>query len=243
MGPTTLNTTDYTQFRLMDNNREVNLGHVQKLIEAIEENGNMTQVQPVLVNERMEIIDGQHRFTACRELGQPVFYTVVPGLNITDSRIMNILQKGWTTMDFAKSYAQDGNENYEKYLEIIGAHKNLSHSSLILYITNTSDDSSGIYKDFRTGRLIVNDVEEIETRIEQLEEVVEAIGIKRILRSFATAMLKAMNSEHYDHERMVRKAGEEKRLYREYANKSDNLRMLEDMYNLSYSERNRTRLF
>jgi hypothetical protein len=64
-------TSDYDQFVIMEANREQNRGHIEAIKAAFGEMGNLTRVQPILVNERFEIIDGQHRFIACKELGEP----------------------------------------------------------------------------------------------------------------------------------------------------------------------------
>lgn len=45
---------DYSKFRLIDGNRPID--HAKKIIESIKEIGMLWQ--PILVNERFEIIDG-----------------------------------------------------------------------------------------------------------------------------------------------------------------------------------------
>lgn len=57
-------TKDYTSFRAIVSNREVNKAHVKKLAASIRKK-NLLYIRPVIVNDRMEIIDGQHRVAAC----------------------------------------------------------------------------------------------------------------------------------------------------------------------------------
>ena len=67
--------TNYDEFRTLNANRNVSENHVKQIKAAIETVGNLTEVVPIIVNENKEIIDGQHRFEACKELGLPIFYT------------------------------------------------------------------------------------------------------------------------------------------------------------------------
>jgi ParB-like chromosome segregation protein Spo0J len=68
-----LKTSDYTLFRTIEGNRNINLLHLNRLRQSMLEKYLFTII---IVNENMEIIDGQHRFTVCRELGLPVYYVI-----------------------------------------------------------------------------------------------------------------------------------------------------------------------
>ena len=62
--------------------------------------------------EKFEIIDGQHRFTAIKELGLPLFYTVRKGWAIKQVQVANSNTKGWTINDIVESQSELGNPNY-----------------------------------------------------------------------------------------------------------------------------------
>lgn len=68
-------TKNYDQFKVFDFNRAINKGLVNKLMESINEIGYMPG-KPVIVDKDMAIIDGQHRFTACVNLGIEVEYVI-----------------------------------------------------------------------------------------------------------------------------------------------------------------------
>ena len=59
---------DYSQFKYLGGNRDIT--HSKKLLESITQNGYFNV--PILVNENMEIIDGQGRFEALKMLGLPI---------------------------------------------------------------------------------------------------------------------------------------------------------------------------
>ena len=55
-------TTSYSQFKTMEGNRAVKDGRVNKIVESINKIGYV--LSPILVNEKMEVIDGQGRLSA-----------------------------------------------------------------------------------------------------------------------------------------------------------------------------------
>jgi hypothetical protein len=109
-------TTNYDEFKKLVGNREAKSVRVKGIIESIEKVGY--QPSPILVNENMEVIDGQGRLEACKALKLPVYYTVKNGIGITECIAMNVKMKNWTIYDFINSYATQGNENYIKLMQV-----------------------------------------------------------------------------------------------------------------------------
>lgn len=104
-------TNDYSLFKYVHGNRDINKGNVNAIAHQIKLRG---QQVPILVNEKHEIIDGQHRLEACKQLNKPVAYIVRKGANIHDVISTNIVGKKWSTDDYINRYASEGNENYLK---------------------------------------------------------------------------------------------------------------------------------
>lgn len=102
-------TMEYDAFRRLDTNR--NPRTYRKIVASINEIG--WQHDPIMVNEKNEIIDGQNRFLACKELGLPIEFMVQEGATIETARKMNTGQSNWVPMDYVKSYAQDGIQDYQ----------------------------------------------------------------------------------------------------------------------------------
>lgn len=232
--------SDYDQFTFMGANREQSRGHIETLKTAFEEVGNLTKVQPILVNDRYEIIDGQHRFTACKELGLPIYFTMVSGLGVREARSMNILHRNWTVNDFANSYAEGGDPNYRKYLELKEDY-GFSHSVILAYVTGSTDHSG--FKDFREGNFVITDEAAARSRLDLLAQIGEFTPLVNN-REFAQAVLKASKVEGYDQKRMVKKIrlhGEA--MLKRFGKIDDNLRQLEAIYNYAIPESNRLRLY
>jgi hypothetical protein len=236
-------TTDYAQFNTMDANREVNRGHVETLKRAIEEIGDLTASQPILVNENFEIIDGQHRFTACSELGLPIHYTKVEGLGVSDARRLNIVHRGWEALDYAKSYAAQGDPNYVRFMQLVEDYGDaLAYTTLVRFVFTLGTNSP--FKKFRNGELAFDEQDDLVTRskIEQYIELCGAFGVKSV-RGLVMGFITVSKNPDYDHKRMVKSAGHAQHLFRKYSNVDDNLRMLEDVYNYNKQEANRVRFF
>jgi len=232
-------TIDYDQFNFIENNREQSQGHIWALKEAFTTVGNLTRVQPILVNERFDIIDGQHRFTAARELGEPIFYTVVPGLGINEARSMNILHRAWAVEDFARSYALGGNSNYQKYLQLKEDY-GFNHSTLLNYIHNS--DTKGIFAEFRVGDFVIPDESVVRQRLDILAVVAEITPLAKN-KPFAIAILKASQVDGFSVKQLIKKLTLHGNLLYRMSNLGDNARMIEDIYNHGLREDNRLRLY
>ena len=68
-------TTDYNKFRKLNGNRPVRPNHVKRIVESMQKQLLPTFIE---VNEHYEIIDGQHRIEALKELELPVGFKGIP---------------------------------------------------------------------------------------------------------------------------------------------------------------------
>jgi hypothetical protein len=236
-----LSTTDYDRFVILDTNRSINPGHAETLKQAFEEHGNLTAVQPLIVNERMEVIDGQHRLTAARELGVPVFYRVIEGLRISDARTMNILHRGWTIKDWADSYAASGNVNYQRFLALLEAHE--LPMSIVLYAVR-GYKASGAFKQFRDGELVITSeaMAEATKRLDMIAELAEMNSLASV-SNFAVAYMQALSNEGFDHKLFMQRLERVPFLLTRQAGVPEYLQTIENIYNYNLVAKNRMRLF
>lgn len=63
---------NYNDFSFINGNRNVVKSKVGKLIKSIKQL-DLTMYNPILVTKTGKIVDGQHRFEACKELGLPIY--------------------------------------------------------------------------------------------------------------------------------------------------------------------------
>lgn len=62
-------TDKYSIFRRLSGNRDVKEARVKKIMRSIEKVGYIPN--PIIVNENMEVVDGQGRLEAVKRLGLP----------------------------------------------------------------------------------------------------------------------------------------------------------------------------
>ena len=110
-----LSTYEYDKFKKIKGNRKINFKNLGKIINSM---SKKQLVIPILVNEKFEVIDGQHRLQACIELGLPVYYYIVEGYGDCEVITTNLNQENWTKSQFLDYYIDHENHNYILFEEI-----------------------------------------------------------------------------------------------------------------------------
>jgi len=234
----TFKTKDYGAFKSIAGNRALDDQHIKSLINNMKKYGNLTPNFPIIVNDNMEIIDGQHRVAALQELKWPVFYQVQENLGLEVVQGINQSSKNWGWEDFASSYASQGNENYKKLLE---AKKLFKEGLTVLTLFLSSDGKvRGSIKD---GEFKARSWQDAIHDLTLLAEIRELTGIKTSV--FGQAVFSVINSENYNHSVMVAKLDRysPRFFHIKYGAYSDYARELEEVYNFHNQEKNYTRIF
>ena len=104
-------TKNYDKFSLIRGNRVLIPGHVARLTTSILQK-NMLPQNPIIVNEKFEVIDGQHRLEVARNNNLEIFYIVVPGARLEEIIVLNSNNKVWNSTDYINSYASQGDHNF-----------------------------------------------------------------------------------------------------------------------------------
>jgi len=213
--------------------------------------GNLTQQFPVVINENWEVIDGQHRIKALEQLGWPIFYTVRDNLNLNDVRAINIGHRNWTWRDYAISFAELGNKNYERLLalhEEFGApfHTLTQYTGQGGANAGVSGIKSGSKSaiNYRLGefKLTDEDFQKARVLLAQLYEIMDVSETNT--RPFQAAMYYIMTDPQYDHKRMVEKMTKYGKAQLQRARTVEHfLRGAEEVYNTYARDEDKVRLF
>lgn len=134
-------TKNYDMFKPLIDNRDVKTRTTKKIIDSINAVGYVTN--PLICNEKMQIIDGQNRLEALKALGMPVDYVIEEGASIKHCRALNINQSNWTTMDWIKSYADGGNVSYRLLLNLINAFSDMKLRVITFALVGQSGKITG----------------------------------------------------------------------------------------------------
>lgn len=240
------NTADYTKFQKLMANRDLSRKHVNSLKNAISKKPDILKAQPILCNENLFIIDGQHRFQAAVELNMPIYYTIVPGIGIETARAMNILQRRWGPLDFAKSYALGNNKNYKEYLQARQDYEELNHTVILMALSGSYDSTNNGSNSrmFREGDFEVGDVQQGRKNLDNLLEIGDLIKPLPLSKALAGALLSCFASEQFQYGRLIKKLRLVPRsMLHATGTRFEALRMIEEIYNYDMGEKNRLRLF
>lgn len=96
-------TREYDKFLSLNFNRDKNKKHIEE-IKLMLNRENLLHLHPIIVNQKWEVIDGQHRLEAAKELGIEVYYIQE---NVSYEHILNsnLFQKKLNLNDVIKYYA------------------------------------------------------------------------------------------------------------------------------------------
>ena len=229
-------TRNYGQFKRLAENRNVSTQRVCKLAASLSEK---EIINPLIVNEKMEIIDGQGRYEALKKLGKSIYYIVVPGLTNEDCRILNKYNTNWTPSDLVDSYAKSGNENYVRLAEV-KKKTNLSYAD-ILNACHKSGRISGTIKNekwqhtpFEDGKLIFSDDDVNQARVfaDFKEKVVDALQCKlKMGKAVIRALIIAYNTENFSEKRFVEQCKKNRSTFAFMQTIKDQLIEFERIYN------------
>lgn len=236
-------TEDYDIFVTLKGNRKLDSKHTKQLQKLMLEKGNLIDKFPIVVNERMEIIDGQHRLAALKELEWPVVYEIREDLNIDNVRTINSAHKNWGWLDYAKSYADLGNENYLRFLNLHN-YFGYNFGILMYYIGQNARAGMRPESNFYSGdlRLDESNHQQSYELLKNYQEISQAADFHN--REFAKALRDVMRSPDYDQARMVEKmrkyAGNR---FESIKGKNNMVREIEVVYNTYAGDADKVRLF
>ncbi len=190
--------------KLLDENRHLIEAHIQALMKSYDEDGYYFTL--LYLNEKLEEIDGQHRFESAMRKNVPVRFMIQPGWGIKEVTVLNVNSKVWTTKDFMESYANQGNINYIRFREFFNNHEFDITTCQMIVLGERSHNRTADDK-FRAGEMLV-DEGHITSAILKAKKIME---MKRFhpfawkSRNCVEAILILLNTLDYDHAFMITK--------------------------------------
>lgn len=142
-------TKEYDNFKLLKENREIKKSHVDYFVRELRNNG---QQIPLKVNSNNEILEGQHRFTACKILNIPFQFFYTDEKVTKKKQLLNLinLQKGldWSLKNHLDTQCVIGNEVYKDFKKLREKHSEFTLSTCVNLVENQSGG-----KRFKEGEL------------------------------------------------------------------------------------------
>lgn len=200
-------TKNLKQFKVLEGNREVE--YDKKMYDQALEG----YLIPILVNEKNEVIDGQHRLYHSDLAGAGIKYIVVDGLTKDDVIRVNINQRKWNLKDFIASYMHEGNEEYTKLFNHIN--DNVMPTSSLIAIALGQDVESGAGTDIvKSGDFKFHDYFEFISFLDFFERFTNEINIMRKHRKYkqCIALYTIFKVKNVNLERIIKKVKQSKGL-------------------------------
>lgn len=193
-------TTDYSKFKTLIGNRKPNELHIKRLTNSFKERYLFS---PILVNEKMQIIDGQHRFYSAKELNLPINFIVVDGYGLDEVQILNANSKNWNADDFLKGYCDLGYKNYiiyKDFKEKFG----FGHNECMAMLSGTIGGTGNVIKKFYSGKFEIQNLDEAISVAEKLNRIgVFYLGYKR--RSFVLTAMSLFKNKNFSLDEFISK--------------------------------------
>jgi hypothetical protein len=227
--------SDYDSFVIMKENRKVTLNSrkVEYLRTSMHKFG---QLIPGIINEKNEIIDGQHRLYVAKLLSIPFKFLVCPGLTIREVLEVNNSQKAWVAEDYLQSYVAQDNENY-KLLDRF--HKNFDKLSLMNVRLLFGDDSRN-NGDFSEGLLKIDaDACCRANKIAILLYYIADIYPKYNKKSFVKAIITLVKDPGFKEDVFIAHLSANRQGLYDCVTTTAYLKCLQDLYNRGLSQKNR----
>lgn len=218
---------DYDQFILSEFNR--NPGHYKKVKESIEAN-DYTKYQPILVSKKMEIVDGQNRFLACKELNLPIHFIVSEDIHIFAAADINQAAKNWGAIDYARHYAKRGNESYIMLLDFCAKYN--QSISVVGAFSRISNNARSYSQNIKQGTFEFRDDIDVDDFFEHMEIFKNYYDFAR-KEKFIKAMLKLYLHPNYVQEKMKHKLRLNSSIVKEQSKLNDMVNELVKLYNFN----------
>jgi len=232
-------TTNFEKFKTITGNREVSVPAVERLVREIKKS-NLLPYFPILVNKKMEVIDGQHRLEACKILNVPVYYNIGKNGDIETVQTVNTTSRNWMASDYLHSWIKRGNKHYEALASFMAENAlPLGCARRILAWDKGGNDIDG----FKKGKFRISS-ENKAIEIKDLIKEICSINTGRLVytHTFVIALMKMVDTPRYSQKWMLNRLEISAPKFWTSDKAVDYLRQLEDVYNFDVKrEKNKVR--
>jgi len=237
-------TTNYSMFGHIGGNRNLDTSNLNKIKQSVSKKHIKTNAVICILDsndqkEPLKIVDGQHRFEACKELNIPVSYVIDSSLTmasiLNDITLLNTASKEWDVSDFMNSEAQKGNQNYILYSQVYNIFNNSFDHESLFFILNSDINRTCpkvSYPLFKSGQLHF-DQSDYNYLVQRLKDISQfnhynEIGGKRY---YQKALNQLMNTKGFDMSQMLSKIQSRQSLIVKCTTVDGALKQLADIYN------------
>jgi hypothetical protein len=226
-------TKDYSLFTLVKSNREVIPSHVDKIKASIKEKNLLAQ-NPITVNSKMQVIDGQHRLAAAQALGIEIYYIVSDEVTNEDISRLNTNKRNWGLTDYLNFWHAEGKEEYKKIGQFLNNHPRFTLTAALLIL---GGDYTGYTQTFKDGRFVVKDKDWAEQFAEQVKELHE-YGKHVYMTEFIRRYYKVAKNEKFDFKKLIHQINKGPKSFMPCVNDKQYAEMFNEIFNRDIPSKN-----
>lgn len=229
-------TYNYGQFKNLHGNRSINVPHKMRLKQSMQEDPLLSLI---MVNERNEIIDGQHRFEVCKELNLPINYVIVYGYGMKEVQILNVNSTNWKKIDYLESHAKNGLPNYITFKKFMSDFPQLNFSTCLKCLSglsNSDGEKASIGGVFVTSKRFENGELKIPNLKKSYEVANKILDYRPFFakfndNTFVITLLYLFKHPNYNHLEMLKKLKNQPTAISGCKSQNQYVIMLEEIYN------------
>lgn len=190
---------DYDKFKTLEGNRTIVPRKIKKLKESIQNGLDLVKYCPIIVNDKFEIIDGQHRFEVCKELGKPIFYVMlIDEVHVKQVAELNNNTDKWKALNYVECFEKQGSKDYKilhNFMDLTGYNYSIAAG---LLMKNSIADCGTVVINVKAGNFKVK----FENACMSFSLWINGVNKKFIIapksRSFVGAMKVLYDSNKFD---------------------------------------------
>lgn len=151
-----LTTTEYDIFSKLSNRK---ITENKKLEDELLSQG---QRQPILVNDKLQVIDGQHRLYYLKKHRKPVQYIIDPTADFQTVISMNTSAVNWSLRDYVYSYSLEGDPEFIKLMNFLEENDLLSDKMVIAAGSGRRDGTASmVVKNLKEGIYVFSNEQQL----------------------------------------------------------------------------------
>ena len=234
-------TNNYDKFNNFLGNRSVasvkSRHHIEKLMESMRKS---YLPQPIIVDENMAVLDGQHRLEAARQLNLPIYYLKMHSpISVMDIQRVNNVTNKWDTNDYLSSNLELEKDKYPTNFHQHPYHLyswfkkryKFAHRNILEMFYNNYDEKV-MNEAFRSGNLIVKNLEKAKSQAEYIHSFKHLmIQVPYNNRAFVSAFLKVMKHHNFNRKTWIQKVQMNSRRLVKCTTMGDYRAVICDVYN------------
>jgi len=237
-------THNYSIFKILDKNRHLKKKNVERLVESLKI-ADYQAYQPLLVSKYGHILDGQHRFEACKILNLPIHFIVYPEDDYHDViERLNCAKEKWVTKDYLHFHA--GEKNVQKLVSLKNTHS-MPTNTVYMMIQGGHSSHKTIASVFQKGLKFQVDPDLLDDFYSYINEFIDYLPLGSNAISyfkhtpFLSAVLDYYKHEKVDNERLMEKLKMRWKNLTRSRKKNQIKKELKELYN--YNAKSNKRIF